>query len=78
MTKRERQRCYYTLEQRCKHLKDDVLDDNGKVIVEGGKTVMLNLVRQGIHPFDAFEMILEQHADLVLPSMAAYLAKPEK
>jgi len=64
MTKRTKKRIYYKLEQMHKHLTDE------------GKELMRHLVIDiGLHELDAIELILEQHADLVRPSMAAYLKK---
>ena len=55
---------YYQLEQMHKHLTQ-----------EGKDTIKHMVLDLGIHEFDAIELILEQHADLVRPTMTAYLRR---
>lgn len=62
MGRKDRAKAYYKLEQMHRHL------------TEEGKDLMKHMVLDlGLHELDAIELILEQHADVVKPSMKAYL-----
>lgn len=61
MTKRQTAKLNRKLEQQFNCLKDE------------GKDLHIRLVSQGIHPWEAMQLILEQHADLCNYQMRYYL-----
>lgn len=62
MSRREKLKCYRKLEEIVRHFRPE------------GKKLLWHMVHDlEIHEFDAVEIILEQHQNLVYPTVGAYL-----